>query len=130
MPAISIVVGLVLVLLGVGGYAGWLSGGEGGRSTTALIPAYLGGALALLGLVALAAAGARKHAMHLAAVVGVVGFLGGFMPLFRSQFDFSKPSAISGLAMIVLCGGFVGLCVKSFVDARRSRAAQGGSGTP
>jgi hypothetical protein len=68
--------------------------------------------------------------MHVAAVVGVLGFLGGFMPLQRQykltgEVDLFKPSAVSGLLMSLICAVFVGLCVKSFIDARRARSAGG-----
>ena len=46
------------------------------RSITALIPAFFGIALILLGIVARNEK-ARKHAMHFAALLGLVGLLGG-----------------------------------------------------
>ena len=66
--------------------------------------------------------------MHLAAMVGVLGAVGGVMPLYRQYsktgaFDPSKPSAISGELMILICVVFVMLCVKSFIDARKARNA-------
>ena len=70
----------------------------------------------------------RKHAMHFAAIVGLVGFLGGFMPLQRQwkntgSLDVTKPSAVSGILMIVICAAFVGMCVNSFIQARKARKA-------
>ncbi|AMV29195.1 hypothetical protein VT84_32675 [Gemmata sp. SH-PL17] len=71
----------------------------------------------------------RKHVMHLAAMVGLLGALGGFMPLIRQisktgEFDPTKKSAISGELMIVVCVVFVGLCVNSFIQARKARKAK------
>ena len=43
---------------------------------TALIPAYAGAALVLLGLIALTGSAARKHAMHAAAAVGLIAMIG------------------------------------------------------
>jgi hypothetical protein len=77
---------------------------------------------------------ALKHVMHLAAMVGLFGAIGGFMPLIRQynktgSFDPTKPSAVSGEAMILICVVFVGLCVKSFIDARKARQAKAAGGS-
>ena len=127
MPALTMIAAVLLVVIGLVGYVNGTPNVETGKvSPTALIPAFIGVALGLLGLIALAGPGARKHAMHLAAMVGLVGMLGGFMPLTRQkldEFDPFKPSAVSGELMILVCAAFVGLCVKSFIDARKARKA-------
>jgi hypothetical protein len=51
-------------------------------SWTALIPAFFGLPLVILGVLALQE-GWRKHAMHAAVVVGLIGFLGGAFSLVR-----------------------------------------------
>ena len=61
MAKITIGIGFVLIALGVGGYFG-----TGRESWTALIPAFFGLPLALLGVVALKDH-TWKHAMHVAA---------------------------------------------------------------
>ena len=130
MAVPTLITAILLIVVGVVGYAGQDPNPETGKvSWTALIPAIVGGILAVCGLLAFNDK-LRKHAMHLAAVVGVVGFLGGFMPLQRQykntgELDLTKPSATSGLLMIVICAVFVGLCVKSFIDARTARTAAG-----
>jgi hypothetical protein len=98
-------------------------GSYGAVSKTALIPAYIGGVLVLCGLITLAMPSLRKHAMHLAALCGLVGFAGGFMPIVRSDFDFAKASAVSGVLMSGLSLLFVILCVRSFIAARKARTA-------
>jgi hypothetical protein len=124
----TIVCGLMLVVIGYFGYANATPDAETGKvSPTALIPAFFGGVLVLLGLLAHADK-LRKHAMHLAAVVGLLGFVGGFMPLIRQQskglpLDPTAPAARNGLLMSLICLVFVVLCVKSFIDARKARAA-------
>lgn len=125
----TIVCGLLLVVIGVAGYAlGTPNADTGEVSKTALIPAGIGGVLTLCGLLAFAD-GLRKHVMHLAAMVGLFGILGGFMPLIRQvskgkDLDPTAPAALSGLAMTVVSAVFVGLCVKSFIDARKAREAR------
>jgi hypothetical protein len=126
MPFNTVVCGLMLVVIGGFGYANATPDAETGKvSPTALIPAFVGGLLVLLGLLA-HKDNVRKHVMHLAAVVGVLGFVGGFMPLIRQQskgvpFDPSAPAARNGLLMSLVCLVFVGMCVKSFIDARKAR---------
>jgi hypothetical protein len=124
MAPFALLFGTMMVGLGLIGY---LAPGTFGEykdvSRTALIPAWLGVALILCGLVAFATPTLRKHAMHLAAVVGVIGFAGGFMPLSRSDFDFNKASAVSGALLSGLSLLFVILCVRSFIAARKARQA-------
>jgi hypothetical protein len=119
------ITGLLLIVVGVVGYTNGTPGDDGKVSPTALIPAFIGAAIGLCGALALNPK-FRKHAMHLAAMIGLLGAIGGFMPLVRQYnktgtFDPTKPSAISGELMILICLVFVGLCVKSFIDARRKR---------
>src|SRR5262245_16055051 len=123
MPLVSVVCGGLLIAVGVVGYTGQEPNPETGKvSMAALIPAFGGGLLVVLGLLAYRP-DLRKHAMHFAAIVGVVGAVGGFMPLIRQynktgSLDLTKPSAVSGWLMILICAVFVGLCVNSFIQAR------------
>ncbi len=121
MARISIVFGLLLTALGVGAFVG-----TGSEHPTALIPAGFGLVLVLLGALALKD-NLRKHAMHLAAVVGLIGAVGGAVMLllpFIKGTGIQRPTAYAcTAAMTVLCLGFVGLCVNSFVQARRRRMA-------
>jgi len=126
----TIICGALLVVDGVVGY---LRQEAEKPSPTALIPAAIGGVLILCGLLAFQEK-LRKHVMHFAAMVGLMGAIGGFMPLIRQynikhEFDPRKPSAISGEVMILVCLVFVGLCVKSFVDARKARKAKADGGS-
>jgi hypothetical protein len=122
MAPFAILFGATFIVLGLVGYFAPGTLGEYDKvSMTALIPAWIGGVLLICGLIVLAKPGLRKHAMHVAALAGMIGFAGGFMPLFRSEFNFNKASAVSGLLMIVLSLMFVGLCMKSFIDARKAR---------
>jgi hypothetical protein len=117
MAHTTIVFGLLLTGLGLAGY--FLAGGV---SVTALIPAFFGIVLLILGLLARSEA-LRKHAMHAAAAVALIGFAGALMSLLRAPFDTRSPLAnFSQVTMALLTAVFVALCVKSFRDARRARA--------
>ncbi|MCS6866274.1 MAG: hypothetical protein RMJ56_09495 [Gemmataceae bacterium] len=120
----TVICGALLVLVGIVGYG---TSEVQPPSLTALIPAFFGVALIVCGLFAFNDK-IRKHAMHLAAVIGLLGVVGGFMPLIRQinkgdGFDPFKKSAVAGELMILVCAVFVGLCVNSFIQARRARKA-------
>jgi uncharacterized membrane protein len=121
----TIICGALLVLVGIVGYGTATPGEDGKISPTALIPAFFGAALILCGVLAFKDS-LRKHVMHLAALIGVVGIVGGFMPLIRQysktgELNPLKKSAIAGELMILVCLVFVGMCVNSFIQARKAR---------
>jgi O-antigen/teichoic acid export membrane protein len=119
MASTTIVFGVLLTLLGLGGY--FLTGTS---SVTALIPAIFGLLLLVLGFLARSEA-VRKHAMHAAAAVALVGCAGALFSLARTPTGPRSPMAVfSQAAMVVLTAVFVGLCVRSFIDARRARAGK------
>lgn len=118
MASTTIVFGLLLTILGLAGY--FLTGGI---SMTALIPAFFGVVLLALGFLA-RAENMRKHAMHAAAAVGLIGLLGALASLLRAPMATRSAMAnVSQIAMVILSAVFVALCVKSFREARRARAA-------
>jgi hypothetical protein len=124
MPVVSIICGVLLIALGV-----WGRFFTEGSSNTALIPAGIGGLLLICGVVALREAW-LKHAMHAAAAVGLLGVLGGLGNLARILLDSTKSldnprtshAVLSTSIMLGVCAVFVGLCVNSFIQARRRRA--------
>jgi uncharacterized membrane protein len=122
MAKLSITFGIVLILLGLISYFGISS-----ESITALIPAFLGIPLLVLGWIGLSEK-YRKHSMHGAAVLMLIGFGGtvsGLIKFFRmvGGETFERPSAITIQAiMAVLCLIFLVLAVKSFIDARRKKS--------
>jgi hypothetical protein len=121
MPIVSIVFGAALIALGA-----WSYTATEGRSVTALIPAVAGVLLVLLGLLATVER-FLKHAMHAAAMIGVLGVIaaGGRLVvlLIQGKADPNRPSTIGSGGMTLLCLVFVGLCVNSFIQARRRRRA-------
>ena len=115
MAPIAIVFGVLLTLLGGGLFAVSES-----RSVTALIPSFFGIALIVLGVVARNEK-ARMHAMHVAALLGLIGFAFPAYRVIAALLGTNpiNPVAIGGqIAMSALCGVFLALCAKSFIDAR------------
>ena len=123
MPQITIALGALLILIGVGFYFG-----TGATSVTALIPAFLGIPITIAGLVA-SRERWRKHAMHAAVLVALLGFLGSArgllsLPALLSGAELARPAAVAAQSITaVLCAVFVGLAVNSFIQARRSGEA-------
>ena len=122
MATTTIGFGVVLIVLGLGGYIG-----SNMVSPTALIPAGFGILLLIFGVLARDDK-RRKLAMHIAVTVGLLGFIGTVSGLFElptllSGGTVARPGAvISKSIMAALMAVYVGMCVKSFIDARRKRA--------
>lgn len=122
MAKTTILVGLVLIVMGIGSYFG-----SGMVSITALIPAFFGIPIALLG-VAAQDESRRKHAMHGAIVLALLGFLGSVPGLLKvgTLLDgtAARPMATAMQSiMAVMLAVFIVLCVRSFIAARKAREA-------
>jgi len=115
MPKQTLVFAALLITLGVGAFA--ISG-----SRTALLPAFVGGALAVLAGLALAYAGARRHLMHVAAVVALLGALAPAAALVIRAAQMSPLALGVNVGMLALSGALLAMMVRSFIAARRSAA--------
>lgn len=127
MGKTAILFGGLLILLGVGLFVGLLAVDGQAPSATVLIPTFFGVPILLLGLLALKDA-YRKHAMHGVAVLALLGFLA---PASRLVGQLARGAEVAALPMVslalmaLLSVALLGLCVKSFIDARRRQAAEG-----
>jgi len=125
MGKITIVFGVLLVSLGVGIYGGLSVTDDAAPSKTALIPAFFGLPVLLLGIVALSDRW-RMHAMHLVAVLALLGMIA---PTARLGMQLARGASVAPLAltsmivMVLLSAGLFAVCFKSFLDARRRRKA-------
>lgn len=128
MPALTIAIGLILIALGAAGY---FSADVDSRSVTALIPAFFGVPILLLGVVAQLKPRARKHAMHGAVALALLGAIGAGMQglpklgtLLSDYGSLERPLAtlmqvlMTGLCVVLVVGGGV-----SFVRARKKKDA-------
>lgn len=122
MAKMTILFGVLLTILGLVTYFGAESLGASTRSVTALIPAFIGVPLIILGIVA-QKPGARKHAMHAAAALALLGFLASFGRFVAVGAAPTSVGPAALLIMAILCGVFVALCVRSFIVARKAREA-------
>lgn len=124
MPRITVVFSLLFIALGLAGF--FLTGAV---HKTALIPAAIGVVLLILGLLG-GRENLRMHAMHAAILVGLLAFLGTARALFKLPAAIegaaARPGAVyAQAATAVLALAYIFFGVRSFVAARRARAATG-----
>ena len=121
MARSAIITGSLLTLLGVAGYVIGMMDGK--ASWTAFIPAFAGVPILFCGIMAQKPE-CRMHAMHGAALFALLGFLaplGRLIPTaVRNGVTFNA-ATLSMVAMAVICGVFLVLCVRSFIQARQAR---------
>ena len=121
MAKLSITYGVIFILMGFISYFGISS-----ESITALIPAFFGIPMLILGWLGLNEK-YLKHAMHGAAVLMLLGFfgtVGGLIKFFKvlAGAEMERPSAVTVQAiMALMCLVFLIFAVKSFIDARKNK---------
>jgi peptidoglycan/LPS O-acetylase OafA/YrhL len=124
MARVTFVFGILLIALGLIGY--W---GTGSIHYTALIPTWFGLALVAGGLLAISPSeGRRKLFMHINVTVGLLGLIGAVAAALQGYgharslgVDPDYIALGAKLTMAALLLIYVNLCVRSFIQARRSR---------
>ena len=123
MGKVTIGFGVLLAIVGVTGFVT-----TGSTHWTAMIPTWIGLVLAVSGLLALSPA-RRMLWMHIAVTVGLIGFLGtipgviGVVKMAMGSTVARPTAAIYQSITWLICLIFVGLCVRSFIAARRARVS-------
>lgn len=127
MPALALIIGAALTVLGVGGYLLGFSMGNEYASPTALAPAAAGLPILICGFIAVRSERLRKHAMHAAVLIALLGALATLMPIFGRIFNPEVNTGwltkVSVFGMLALCLWLVAAGINSFVQARRARAS-------
>lgn len=114
----TILFGLLLVAIGLGGYYF-----ADAKQPMALIPAVLGIAMFVCGVVA-AQGAMRRLATHVAALIGMIGFVGPMVTIFNDITNTANTAEVLAKGLTsALCLMFVLMCVNSFLEARRARTA-------
>jgi len=122
VPKISKILGIILILLGLISYFA-----TGAEHFTALIPSFFGLIFFGLGYLGDRSEKMRKHSMHMAllvAILGLFGTFGGLTGVISSLggTELERPAASYAQAiMAILCILFLGMGIKSFIDARKSQ---------
>lgn len=122
MPRLTLTVGVLLTVIGLIAYLA-----TGAVSVTALIPAFVGVPIVICGVLA-RQDGLRKIVVHIALVIALLGALGSLMNVVKIGQLFAgtaeRPSAIiTSVLLFVITACYVVIGVRSFVNARRSRAS-------
>ena len=110
-------------MLGLAGYLG-----TGSQHPTALIPTWFGVALGIFGFLAISPSETRRKLfMHINVTIGLLGFLGGAIEAVRGYGHARSAGLSTGSDRAGfeghdgrLAAGLRVLCVRSFIDARRS----------
>ena len=118
MPKVTIIFSALLIALGVGAFLG-------SSSRTALLPAYAGGVLLLLGVLAVRFSGARRHLMHAAAAVALLAALAPAAALAIRAGQMSSLALSVNVGMLLLSAGLCALQIRSFRAARRAQQGPG-----
>ena len=119
MPEISIAVGLIFTIWGIGAYII-----SDMASITAMIPMFVGGPIFTMGLLSQAMPDKRKTFMHISAMFGLLCALGGLrLPMILMADDSSNLLIASHAILLTLGGLYTYLCVQSFIWARKQREA-------
>ena len=121
MPQFTILVGVVLTALGA-----WAYYTSDGASITAAIPAFFGIPFLILGFLGRNEKN-LKMTMHIAAVLALLGLAGAARGIpdaitMMQGGEVERPTAaIVQTVMAIVCGGFLGAAIKSFIDVRRAK---------
>jgi hypothetical protein len=124
MAKVTLLFAVLLIVLGLVSFFG-----TGSQHPTALIPTWFGLALGVFGFLAISPVEARRKLfMHINVTIGLLGFLGAAWRAIQSyghaRSEGVAPDAIALGAQVTMAGLlliYVSMCVKSFIDARRSR---------
>ena len=101
---------LLLIVLALGFFAVF---GE----KTALSPLGPGVPIFICGLAGLKP-GWRKHAMHVAMVFALLGILAPLYPIYSGLTGEWGAAQTESVLMLIICAVYLGLGIKSFIDAR------------
>jgi hypothetical protein len=122
MPKITVLFGTLL--LGISLLI--LAINQSFSSPSIFIPAAVGLPLIVLGVLSERLPGKRKLFMHIAVTIGLLGALASLVPIKKQLTELASGNALdpvragSVFSMAILCASYVFLCVKSFINARKT----------
>ncbi len=118
MAKITIIFAILLIALGLAGYFG-----TGSMHPTALIPAWIGAVLAVGGVLSISKSESRRKLFaHVNVTVALLAFIGAAVEIVRSLLKGAPNTTAltSKIALAALLLVYIVLCVRSFIDARRT----------
>ncbi len=124
MPIVTYIIAALLIGVGIVSFVT-----TGKEHYTSLIPCALGALLIVCAVIAGRGGKMLKHGMHAAAMLALIGFVGTVrglsrLPALLEGQAVLLPEAVPGKsATAILCAIFLGICIASFIQARKARAA-------
>ena len=123
MSKITLIFATLLIALGLAGFFG-----TGSQHYTALIPTWIGIVLAIGGWLSISPSESRRKLFaHVNVTVGLIAFIASVVEIFRglaaahAKGVAVNPIALSSkIALAALLLLYIILCVRSFIEARRS----------
>ena len=119
VPKISKIAGGILTAWGLFAYVY-----SGMGSITAMIPAFMGAPILLMGFLAEKNPEKRKLFMHISVTFGLLAALGGARIFTMFGGDASNLALASHAILLVVGGVYTGICVKSFIHVRKQQDAE------
>ena len=123
MAKITLIFAALLIALGLAGFIG-----TGSQHYTALIPTWIGLVLAIGGWLSMSPSESRRKLFaHINVTIALVAFIGSVVEIFRGiaaahakGVEVNTIALSSKIALAVLLLLYIVLCVRSFINARRS----------
>lgn len=122
MKKLTYICSFLLIILGALGYFAWEALGASKQSVTAAIPAFVGILMLIGAIIANKNHMAGMHIAVLFSLLGAVAGLGRLIPsTIKGNLDWGATSTLLILGMVLICGYYTVMAVRSFIAARRAR---------
>tara|TARA_B100001113_G_scaffold343726_1_gene331325 strand:+ start:1055 stop:1459 length:405 start_codon:yes stop_codon:yes gene_type:complete len=121
VPGLSNLYGCILIAWGVFSYFSQTPPPGEDPSITAMIPAFMGLPLLMMGVLSKFNEANRHHYMHASMVVALVMFLAGSSRMLMSFSEMSELVLVSHMLLVLVGASFIFVGVKSFRHARLNR---------
>ena len=118
VPKISKIAGGILTAWGVVAYLLTMT------SITAMIPAFMGAPILLMGFLAEKNPEKRKLFMHISVTFGLLAALGGARIFTMFGTDASNLALASHAILLIVGGVYTFICVKAFIHVRKQQDAE------
>jgi hypothetical protein len=121
IPGLANMYGCILIFWGLFSYFAQTPPEGADPSITAMIPAFMGLPLLLMGVLSKFNEANRHHYMHASMAVALIMFLAGASRMLTSFSEMSNLVLVSHMLLVLVGGSFVFAGIKSFRHARLNR---------
>ena len=121
IPGLANLYGCILIFWGLFSYFAQTPAGGADPSITAMIPAFMGLPLVMMGVLSKFNEANRHHYMHASMAVALIMFLAGAGRMVSGFSEMSNLVLVSHLLLVLVGASFIFAGVKSFRHARLNR---------